>query len=261
MFTASSNQPTTSAPVGAGIGMSAPKNKTPFILLGGMTILALASVGAAFYGFSLQKSMAADIENKKQELTKKTLSKDVSLTDMTALSSRIKGMTTVFANAPSAYSIFTILEDSAEKGVSFSKLSMERVEGAKSYNVTVTGVAKSLEDLYLERGTLQSSAYAKYLSGASVTYDWEPETGQVNFTIKFLTTIPRFGGSSNLIVDITKPESSPDGGVNSGTSITIPISQAPQKPVATSTTVSASSTSVQTKSATTTLPVVTPNKP
>lgn len=259
MFTASPTQTTNIAPLGAGIGMSPPKNKTPFILLAGMSVLAAASIAAAFYGFHLQSVKAADVENKKQELAKITLKKDVSLADMTSLSSRIKGMSTVFTNAPSAYSVFTVLEDSAEKGVSFSKLSMERVEGSKSYNVTVTGIARSLEDLYLERNTLQSSSYAKYISGASVTYDWDPDTGQVNFTIKFLTTIPRFG-ASNLIVDITKPESAPTTDTQNG-NLTIPISQAPQKPIATSTPSSASSTVTQGKNATSSIIVSPPLKP
>lgn len=260
MFTLPQQKTTTEAPVGAGLGVSSPAtNKTPFILLAGMSVLALASVGAGFYGFYLQKTKASDIENKKQELLKMTLKNDVSLEEMTSLSNRIKGMSGVFSNAPSAHSVFTILEDSAEKGVSFSKLSMERVENAKSYNVTVTGVARSLEDLYLERNTLQSSAYAKYISGASVTYDWNPENGQVDFTIKFLTTIPRFG-ASNLIVDITKPESSPE--IEKGKpDLTIPISQAPQKPVATTTKATASTTpaaGTPVKTATSTNPISIP---
>lgn len=255
MFTITQPKITTGASVGNGLGVSTqPKNRTPFILLGGMSLLALLSIGAAFYGFHLQDAKAADIEVKKQELSKMTLKKDVPLEEMVNLSSRIKGMSSVFINAPSSHSVFAILEDSAEKGVFFSKLSLERVEGTKSYTVTVTGVARSLEDLYLQRNTLQSSAYAKYLSGASVTYDWDPSNGQVNFTIRFLTSIPRFG-ASNLIVDITKPESSPDT-EKGKTDLTIPISQAPQKQVATST----ASSTPQAKTSSSTVPVI-PNTP
>lgn len=253
MFNQTPKPAIATAPLGAGIGVSSqPKNKTPFILLGGMSLLAAASVGAAFYGFYLQKTKAADVEEKKQKLAQTTLKKDVSLEEMTSLSDRIKGMSSIFSNAPSAYSIFTILEDSAEKGVFFSKLTTDRVEGSKSYNVTVTGVARSLEDLYLERKTLQSSAYAKYLSGASVTYDWDPDTSKVNFTIKFLATVPRFG-ASNLIVDITKPENSPSVDTPK-TDLPIPITQAPQKENASSTVKSGAVSSTSTsKVATTTI--------
>ena len=83
-----------------------------------------------------------------------------------------------------------------------------RVEGTKSYKVTITGNAKSFQDLIAQRDIFRSTVYSKYVSNTDVTtYDLDPVNGGVKFTMAMQVSVGRFS-TSNVIIDLDRPAKS-----------------------------------------------------
>lgn len=195
------------------------KSVAPYIFTAGMFTLALISLGLTAYAYNTKDSLQKQSEAKRAELNSITFSQEgATLQDIEDLSGRLRGVTSIFTGAPSAGSVFTIFENAAERGVSFGKIEMMRVEGSKSYKVTVSGKANTFRDLILQRETLKLAPYSKYVSEVTVAnFPRDPQTGIVSFTMTAVISVGRFG-IANLLVDLTKPSEAltPSGSAGSG---------------------------------------------
>ncbi len=177
-----------------------------YFFTAGMFLLTLASFGLAAFAFYQRDMFAQMVDAKRQELNKITYSQEgATLKDMEDLSGRLKGVVSIFTGAPSASSIFLIFENSVERNVAFNRLDMSRIEGSKTYKVTVAGKAGSLKDLILQRDTLLGSPYSKYVADVVVTsFSRDIESGDVPFAMSMTISVGRFS-TTNLLLDLTKP--------------------------------------------------------
>ncbi len=181
-------------------------SKVFYFFTAGMFLLTLASFGLAAFAFYERDTFAQMVDAKRQELNKITYSQEgATLQDMEDLSGRLKGVVSIFTGAPSASSVFSIFENSVERNVAFNRLDMTRVEGSKTYKVTVAGKAGSLKDLILQRDTLRGAPYSKYIADVVVTnFSRDIENGDVPFAMSMTISVGRFS-TGNLLVDLTKP--------------------------------------------------------
>ncbi len=208
MFIASSNQtPINGTSFSAGSSLDTPKkNIIPALFTVGVVLLSVCAGGLVAYAYHLRDGYQAVIEEKKKELSSITYAQDVSLQTMEEFSIKTKGVATIFDNAPSARSIFNIFESAIGKNVYFGKMQASRVEGTKSYKITVSGTARSLDDIQLQKLVFQTPAYAKYVSNVMIpTYSKDAANGTYVFTMSFMTTVGRFS-TADLTLNLTKPD-------------------------------------------------------
>ena len=213
MFTASPQQPNnvTGTTFSRTPSLLAQEKKSvaPYIFTAGMFVLALMSLALSGFAFYKRDELQKQVDAKMAELNAITFSQEgATLQDIEDLSGRLKGVISIFTGAPSAGSVFTIFENAAERGVSFSRLEILRVEGSKSYKVTLSGKANTFKDLILQRDTLKLAPYSRYVSDVTVTsFTRDLETGTVTFIMNASVSVGRFGVAS-LLVDLTKPSES-----------------------------------------------------
>ena len=202
------------------------KSVGAYIFTAGVFTLALISLALTAYAYNKRESLQKDVEAKRMELNSITFNQEgATLQEIEDLSGRLRGVTSIFTGAPSAGSVFTIFENAAERGVSFGRLDMVRVEGSKSYKVTVSGKANTFKDLILQRETLKLVPYSKYVTEVTVAnFTRDLQTGTVTFTMTAVISVGRFG-IANLLVDLTKPSEAltPSGNTGSGFGNSSPI--------------------------------------
>lgn len=234
MFTATAQQNTISGTTFSGQAPLSEKVPTSlYFLMGGLLILALISIGLTGFAFYERDIFQKKVEAKKEELLKINYNQEgATLQSMEDLSGRLKGVVSIFTSAPSASSIFTIIESAVERGVTLTSISTKRIEGTKNYTVTIVGKANTYRDLILQRDTLRLAPYSKYVSNVIVvSFTRDIDLGNVPFTMTMIINVGRFQ-TSNLLVDLTRP-----------TEAQVPKITAPHTPVAATTALSASSTS------------------
>lgn len=217
MFTVNQNQPTavSGSPFSSGSTFGEPKtNKSALILVFGFVLLNVVAGGLVAYAFYMRSDYEAQNNAKKVDLQKVIFTPDIPLQEMQDFSGRIKAFSAIFNNAPSSYSLFTILEQAIIRGVVLKDVTAMRVEGTKSYKVTITGNAKSFQDLIAQRDIFRSSIYSKYVSNTDVTtYDLDPTNGGVKFTMTMQVSVGRFS-TSNVIIDLDRPAKSTNKSTN-----------------------------------------------
>ncbi len=210
MFTASSQQPNnvsgTTFSRTPSLLAEEKKSIAPYIFTACMFIIAVLALALCAYAYHQKDIYQKQVEAKKEELNRVTFNQEgATLQDIEDLSGRLRGIISIFTSAPSASSVFTIFESATERGVAFNRLEVNRVEGSKSYKVTVSGNANTFKDLILQRDTFRLAPYSKYVSDVTVTnFNRDLQTGNISFTITAVISVGRFG-VANLLVDLTKP--------------------------------------------------------
>ncbi len=207
MFTINQNQSVPAgSPFSAGSALGVPKtDKSPLILVFGLIFLNIVAGSLVGYAFYMKSSYETQNNSKKENLSKVVFTSDVTLQTMQDFSGRIKAFSAIFNNAPSSYSLFTILEQAIIRGITLTDMVAVRIEGTKSYTVTLTGSAKSFQDLIAQRDIFRSKEYSNYVSDVVVSsYDLNTINGGVKFTMKMQISVGRFS-KTNVLIDLSKP--------------------------------------------------------
>lgn len=191
---------------GSSFGAPQGESKAPLVFVFGFLILDVVFGMLTGYAYYLRSDFEKKNAERQTDLAKVTVAQEITIQEMQDFTGRVKAFSSIFNNAPSAYSLFTVVEHSVVRGVYFKDMTATRIEGTRTYKVIVTGTANTFQDLISQRDVFRSKSFSGYVSDANVsTYDLDLEEGGVKFTINLLITVGRFS-ATNLLIDLTTPE-------------------------------------------------------
>ncbi len=152
-------------------------------VFGSTVLIAIGMFGYSYY-------LSSQIEAKKATLASyESQLGNLPLEDMRKLSSRIKIINQLVKEHPSVNVAFRVIEDSIENQVTYHRFGLGYSESAKSYVLSLDGVAPDYKGVAQQVDTYKRKPYTTYIPNVTVDNLAPDQSGNVGFSLRMPITI------------------------------------------------------------------------